>query len=138
MYLIGPEIHQVLSKSKGLHSKVWKTLPYPISSVLVMREIIKMPSTNAHTIFLIQGRNFMYLSILYLLSFDCSLICSAASGLDEQVYCSSNKHGNILSINPKFKIVTSCFFCALLHVIKHRQHLPADVGRFIPPNFRTM
>jgi len=99
MYLIGPEIHQVLSKSKGLHSEVWKTLPYPISSMLVMTGVIKMPSTNAHTIFLIKGRNFMYLSILYLLSFDYSLICSAASGLDEHVYRSSNKHGNISTFN---------------------------------------
>ena len=98
-----------LIKIKGLHSEVWKTLPYPISTLLVMKGIVKMPSANTHTIFLIQGRNFMYLSILYLLSFDCSFTCSAASGLDEQVYHFCKKHGNILSINLKFKILTSCF-----------------------------
>jgi len=51
----------------------------------------------------------MCLSILYLLSFDNSLTCSTAAGLDEQVYHSCKKHGNILSINVKFKIFTSCF-----------------------------
>jgi hypothetical protein len=51
----------------------------------------------------------MYLSSLYLLSFDYSLTCSTASGLDEQVYHSCNKQENILIINPKFKIFTSCF-----------------------------
>jgi hypothetical protein len=81
MYFIGPGIHQVLSKSKGLHSKVWKMLPYPISSMLVMMGIVKMPSTNAHTIFLMQGRNFMYLSILYLLSFDNSLTVQQVQAL---------------------------------------------------------
>jgi hypothetical protein len=109
MYFIGPAIHQVLSKSKGLHRKVWKTLPYPISSVLVMTGIVKLPPTNAHTIFLIQGRNFNYVSILYLFSFDNRLTCSTAAGLDEQIYHSCKRHGNISSVNLKFKIFTSCF-----------------------------